>query len=163
AGRSQAGSVLETLTFGERRVAELVARGWTNKEVASALDLRAKTVEWTLTNIYRKLHLRSRTELALHVARSSKRLAEVCAATRRRARWLRWLTRAGARPSRGAARLPAQRARRPATSASRRGFAAGAASRRPTSLPSALRGHGVHAQASERRAPSRRQPPPLRR
>jgi len=74
AGRSQAGSVLETLTFGERRVAELVARGWTNKEVASALDLRAKTVEWTLTNIYRKLHLRSRTELALHVASSSKRL-----------------------------------------------------------------------------------------
>jgi DNA-binding NarL/FixJ family response regulator len=60
--------VLESLTNGERRVAELVARGWTNDEVASALNLRTKTVEWTLTNVYRKLRLRSRTELALHVA-----------------------------------------------------------------------------------------------
>jgi LuxR family transcriptional regulator, maltose regulon positive regulatory protein len=49
-------------------VAELVARGWTNSEVASALSLRPKTVEWTLTNVYRKLELRSRTELALRVA-----------------------------------------------------------------------------------------------
>jgi DNA-binding NarL/FixJ family response regulator len=61
--------VLETLTAGERRVAELVARGWTNDEVARALDLRSKTVEWTLTNVYRKLRLRSRTELAIHVAK----------------------------------------------------------------------------------------------
>lgn len=61
--------MLETLTAGERRVAELVARGWTNEEVARALHLRAKTVEWTLTNVYRKLSLRSRTELALHVAK----------------------------------------------------------------------------------------------
>jgi DNA-binding NarL/FixJ family response regulator len=61
--------VLETLTSGERRVAELVARGWTNEEVARALDLRSKTVEWTLTNVYRKLRLRSRTELAIHVAK----------------------------------------------------------------------------------------------
>jgi DNA-binding NarL/FixJ family response regulator len=60
--------VLEKLTAGEVRVAELVARGWTNSEVASALSLRLKTVEWTLTNVYRKLELRSRTELALHVA-----------------------------------------------------------------------------------------------
>ncbi len=60
--------MLESLTNGERRVAELVARGWTNDEVASALNLRTKTVEWRLTNVYRKLRLRSRTELALHVA-----------------------------------------------------------------------------------------------
>ena len=60
--------MLETLTVAERRVAELVAEGRTNAEVASALNLRSKTVEWTLTNIYRKLELRSRTELALHVA-----------------------------------------------------------------------------------------------
>jgi DNA-binding NarL/FixJ family response regulator len=61
--------VLETLTARERRVAELVARGWTNEEVARALDVRSKTVEWTLTNVYRKLRLRSRTELAIHLAR----------------------------------------------------------------------------------------------
>ena len=60
--------MLETLTESERRVVDLVARGWTNKEVAHKLSLRTKTVEWTLTNVYRKLHLRSRTELAFLVA-----------------------------------------------------------------------------------------------
>jgi DNA-binding NarL/FixJ family response regulator len=61
-------TVLETLTVAERRIAEFVARGWTNAEVASALNLSSKTVEWTLTNVYRKLQVRSRTELALHFA-----------------------------------------------------------------------------------------------
>jgi DNA-binding NarL/FixJ family response regulator len=61
---------LDCLTPAESRVVELVARGWTNEEVAHELQLRPKTVEWTLTNVYRKLHLRSRTELALEVAGS---------------------------------------------------------------------------------------------
>src|SRR5947207_2435076 len=61
-------SVLESLTKGECRIVELVARGWTNQEVADHLSLRTKTVEWTLTNVYRKLNLRSRTELALKLA-----------------------------------------------------------------------------------------------
>lgn len=43
----------------------LVARGWTNREVADALNLRPKTVEWALTKVYRKLEVRSRTELVL--------------------------------------------------------------------------------------------------
>ena len=60
--------MLESLTKGELRIVDLVARGWTNAEVAHELRLRPKTVEWTLTNVYRKLHLRSRTELALEVA-----------------------------------------------------------------------------------------------
>jgi DNA-binding CsgD family transcriptional regulator len=60
--------VLESLTKGELRIVDLVARGWTNQEVADQLDLSTKTVEWTLTNVYRKLHLRSRTELALKLA-----------------------------------------------------------------------------------------------
>lgn len=63
--------MLESLTKSERRVVDLVARGWTNEEVAQELSLRTKTVEWTLTNVYRKLHLRSRTELAIKVARLS--------------------------------------------------------------------------------------------
>jgi len=41
--------VPESLTKGERRVVELVARGWTNQEVADQLNLRPKTVEWTWT------------------------------------------------------------------------------------------------------------------
>jgi DNA-binding CsgD family transcriptional regulator len=53
------------LTASERRVVELVVRGWTNKEVADALSLRPKTVEWALTKVYRKLEVRSRTELVV--------------------------------------------------------------------------------------------------
>jgi DNA-binding CsgD family transcriptional regulator len=52
------------LTNTEQKVAELVAAGGTNKEVASELFLSVKTVEANLSRIYRKLGVRSRTELA---------------------------------------------------------------------------------------------------
>src|SRR4051812_5435802 len=55
------------LTGPEQRVALLVAQGWTNSEVARALEISTKTVEAHLTKIYRKLGLRSRTELALRL------------------------------------------------------------------------------------------------
>ena len=48
----------------ERRIAELVADGKTNKEVAAILVVAERTVESALTQIYRKLDVRSRTELA---------------------------------------------------------------------------------------------------
>lgn len=51
------------LTPTEQRVAELVAQGATNKEVAAALFVSLKTVEWNISRIYRKLGVRSRTEL----------------------------------------------------------------------------------------------------
>jgi DNA-binding CsgD family transcriptional regulator len=54
----------DELTPAERRIAELVAAGRTNKEVASALFLSDRTVEGHLTSIYRKLGVRSRAELA---------------------------------------------------------------------------------------------------
>ena len=57
--------MLEKLSGAERSVVELVSRGWTNAEVAEALGLSLKTIEWTLTRVYRKLGVRSRTELAL--------------------------------------------------------------------------------------------------
>jgi DNA-binding NarL/FixJ family response regulator len=41
-----------------------VAAGRTNREVAAALHLSARTVEWNLSKLYRKLGVRSRTELA---------------------------------------------------------------------------------------------------
>ena len=56
------------LTQGEERVVALVARGRTNREVGDSLGLSAKTVEWTLTNVYRKLGVRSRTELTAKLA-----------------------------------------------------------------------------------------------
>jgi DNA-binding CsgD family transcriptional regulator len=52
------------LTPTEERVAEMVAAGHTNREVAQALFLSVHTVEDNLTRIYRKLGIRSRTELA---------------------------------------------------------------------------------------------------
>jgi DNA-binding NarL/FixJ family response regulator len=54
------------LTPSERRVAELVAEGRTNREVAAALFLTERTVETHLTHVYAKLGVRSRTELARH-------------------------------------------------------------------------------------------------
>jgi DNA-binding CsgD family transcriptional regulator len=54
----------DELTPTERRVAELVAEGRTNKEVAAALFVALRTVEWNLSKVYVKLGVRSRTELA---------------------------------------------------------------------------------------------------
>ncbi|WP_235674481.1 helix-turn-helix transcriptional regulator [Mycolicibacterium pulveris] len=52
------------LTRSERRVAELVASGMTNREVGAELFISPKTVEANLSRIYRKLGIRSRTALA---------------------------------------------------------------------------------------------------
>jgi DNA-binding CsgD family transcriptional regulator/tetratricopeptide (TPR) repeat protein len=52
------------LTATERRVAELAANGRTNKQIAAELFLSERTVEANLTKIYRKLGIRSRTQLA---------------------------------------------------------------------------------------------------
>jgi DNA-binding NarL/FixJ family response regulator len=55
------------LTPAERRVAELAAKGRTNREVAGLLFLSAKTVAAHFTSAYAKLGVRSRTELALRL------------------------------------------------------------------------------------------------
>ncbi len=60
-GRAASG---DGLTEGERRIAELVAAGKSNKETAAALFLSVHTVEDALKRVYRKLGVRSRTELA---------------------------------------------------------------------------------------------------
>ncbi len=52
------------LTATERSVAELVGEGRTNREVADALFMSPSTVQAHLKHIYRKLGVRSRTELA---------------------------------------------------------------------------------------------------
>jgi DNA-binding NarL/FixJ family response regulator len=51
------------LTPSERRVAELSASGMTNRDVAAKLFVSTKTVEAYLTQIYRKLGIKSRAEL----------------------------------------------------------------------------------------------------
>jgi DNA-binding CsgD family transcriptional regulator len=52
------------LTVSERRLAELVAEGRSNKEIAAALFVTPKTVGTMLSRIYAKLDVHSRTELA---------------------------------------------------------------------------------------------------
>jgi len=52
------------LTSAERQVADLVASGRTNREVAADLYMGLRTVEAHLSAIYRKLGVRSRSELA---------------------------------------------------------------------------------------------------
>jgi DNA-binding NarL/FixJ family response regulator len=52
------------LTPSEQRVAELAASGMTNRDVAAALFISPKTVEFHLAQIYRQLGIHSRAELA---------------------------------------------------------------------------------------------------
>ncbi len=66
----------EQLTPQELQVALVVAQGATNKEAAAALFLSPKTIETHLGRVYRKLDVRSRTELARLLA-SQGALAEL--------------------------------------------------------------------------------------
>jgi DNA-binding CsgD family transcriptional regulator len=62
------GRSVDGLTPAELRVGRLVARGATNQEVARQLFVSIRAVEAHLTNIYRKLGIRSRTELAIRLS-----------------------------------------------------------------------------------------------
>src|ERR671931_94044 len=55
------------LTDREQAVLQALAQGQSNKEIARSLWLAEQTVKFHLTNIYRKLEVRSRTE-AVHWA-----------------------------------------------------------------------------------------------
>ena len=57
-------SAQDGLSATETEIVELVVAGHSNKEVAQALHLSPKTVEWNLSKVYRKLGVHSRTELA---------------------------------------------------------------------------------------------------
>jgi DNA-binding CsgD family transcriptional regulator len=63
--RTPAERLQDGLTPQEIQVAALVAGGATNRETAAALFLSGKTIEFHLRNVYRKLGIRSRTELAV--------------------------------------------------------------------------------------------------
>ncbi|HYO02516.1 MAG TPA: LuxR C-terminal-related transcriptional regulator, partial [Mycobacterium sp.] len=54
-----------TLTTTEQKIAELATSGMTNRDIAATLFISLKTVEANLTQIYRKLGIRSRAQLAV--------------------------------------------------------------------------------------------------
>ena len=62
--RRTALSGADALTPRERQVAEHAARGLSNREIAKALYVTVKTVEWHLRNAFNKLEVGSRGELA---------------------------------------------------------------------------------------------------
>jgi DNA-binding CsgD family transcriptional regulator len=64
------------LTATERQICELAAAGLRNTEIAARLYLSGKTVEANLTQAYRKLGVRSRTELAARLAAAQDATAE---------------------------------------------------------------------------------------
>jgi len=55
----------DCLTSREREIASLVASGATNKQIAHQLSISIKTVKAHLTNIFKKLGLSTRLQLAL--------------------------------------------------------------------------------------------------
>lgn len=54
----------EALTPSERRVARMAAKGMTNREIAEALFVTQKAVSYHLGNVYRKVDVSRREELA---------------------------------------------------------------------------------------------------
>ena len=53
----------DALSPSERRVVALAIEGLSNRQIAEALFVTRKAVEWHLSNAYRKLDVRSRHEL----------------------------------------------------------------------------------------------------
>jgi len=62
--RRRAATGVEALTASERRIVELAAEGQRNRDIAQDLFVTTQTVEFHLRNAYRKLGIRSRTELS---------------------------------------------------------------------------------------------------
>jgi len=63
-------SVLSSLTPHEQQVALLAIEGLSNREIAARRRTAERTVANQIASIYRKLHIRSRTELVLAIAGS---------------------------------------------------------------------------------------------
>jgi len=62
---------IEILSERERQVSDLVMQGMLNKQIALQLGISERTVEFHLNNIYTKLQIGSRVELAIHLLKAT--------------------------------------------------------------------------------------------
>lgn len=51
------------LSPAEKNVAELIAKGFSNKEISKMLFVTEKTIKYHITNIHKKLKIKSRNKL----------------------------------------------------------------------------------------------------
>lgn len=61
---------VERLTQRERQMAQAVARGLRNRQIAREFDISEETVKKHLATIYGKLAINGRVALAVHVLKS---------------------------------------------------------------------------------------------
>jgi DNA-binding CsgD family transcriptional regulator len=64
-------STLDDLTPQELQIAQFVAGGRSNREVAAQLFLSPRTIDFHLRNVFRKLGISSRTELAVYTKKNT--------------------------------------------------------------------------------------------
>lgn len=66
-------NVFGDLSLRENQILSLVAKGFSNKEIAARLHLSDKTIKHYMTNVFHKLHVRNRLEAALLVQKKCAR------------------------------------------------------------------------------------------
>ena len=74
--RKRAVETRDDLTAQERQIAALARQGLSNAEIGARLFLSPRTVEWHLHNVFGKLGIRSRRELADVLGSSASQLAQ---------------------------------------------------------------------------------------
>jgi DNA-binding NarL/FixJ family response regulator len=59
----------KSLSSREAAIARLVAKGWSNRQIADQRDMLEQSVKNTLSKVYRKLGIDNRVQLTLMVTR----------------------------------------------------------------------------------------------